>query len=120
MAKLSRKRDLDDVVSSNAAEHLRAFRHDVEKLLPDRVSSIILFGSRARGDAKRDSDYDVAVFVDDLSDRGPVDRILADAAYPHVLAGTGIRPVSVPGAYLKTPSHNLLALQIAVDGIQIL
>jgi predicted nucleotidyltransferase len=36
----------------------------------------VLFGSRARGDAIPDSDYDVAVFLNDLDDRWEeVDRI---------------------------------------------
>jgi uncharacterized protein len=30
---------------------------------------VVLFGSRGRGDAREDSDYDVAVFVKDLTDR---------------------------------------------------
>jgi predicted nucleotidyltransferase len=30
---------------------------------------VVLFGSRARGDAHDDSDYDVAVFLRDLTDR---------------------------------------------------
>ena len=30
---------------------------------------MVLFGSRARGDAGEDSDYDVAVFLRDLGDR---------------------------------------------------
>ena len=29
----------------------------------------MLFGSRARGDAHEDSDYDVAVFLRDMADR---------------------------------------------------
>ena len=29
----------------------------------------MLFGSRARGDAKEDSDYDVALFLNDLPDK---------------------------------------------------
>jgi predicted nucleotidyltransferase len=32
--------------------------------LGDRIRSIILFGSRARGDAREHSDYDVVVVVD--------------------------------------------------------
>lgn len=36
-----------------------------------------LFGSRARGDAREDSDYDVAVFLKDLADRWQeLDRIV--------------------------------------------
>jgi predicted nucleotidyltransferase len=29
----------------------------------ERAERVVLFGSRARGDAHRDSDYDVAVFL---------------------------------------------------------
>lgn len=34
-----------------------------------RVREVVLFGSRARGDAHEDSDVDVLVVIDDLSDR---------------------------------------------------
>ncbi|MBV8120505.1 MAG: nucleotidyltransferase domain-containing protein [Alphaproteobacteria bacterium] len=29
----------------------------------DRLERVVLFGSRARGDAREDSDYDIAVFL---------------------------------------------------------
>jgi predicted nucleotidyltransferase len=29
----------------------------------DRIERVVLFGSRARGDAQENSDYDVAVFL---------------------------------------------------------
>lgn len=32
----------------------------------DRLERIVLYGSRARGDAHDDSDYDIAIFVQDL------------------------------------------------------
>jgi predicted nucleotidyltransferase len=35
----------------------------------DRLHRVVLFGSRARGDARVDSDYDVAVFLKSLPDR---------------------------------------------------
>ena len=35
----------------------------------DRIERVVLFGSRARGDAGEESDYDVAVFLNDLTDR---------------------------------------------------
>jgi predicted nucleotidyltransferase len=35
----------------------------------ERLARLVLFGSRARGDATADSDYDVAVFLRDMTDR---------------------------------------------------
>jgi uncharacterized protein len=48
---------------------LRRFREALDRLYGDRIERIVLFGSRARGDARDDSDYDVAVFLKDLGDR---------------------------------------------------
>ncbi|HEY1244068.1 MAG TPA: nucleotidyltransferase domain-containing protein [Hyphomicrobiaceae bacterium] len=45
---------------------LNKFRAAVAKHFGDRLERIVLFGSRARGDARADSDYDVAIFVRDL------------------------------------------------------
>ena len=35
----------------------------------DRLDRVVLFGSRAKGDARADSDYDVAIFLKSLPDR---------------------------------------------------
>ena len=35
----------------------------------DNIDRIVLFGSRARDDARPDSDYDVAIFLKTLPDR---------------------------------------------------
>ena len=32
----------------------------------NRLERVVLFGSRARGDARADSDYDIAVFIKEL------------------------------------------------------
>jgi uncharacterized protein len=42
---------------------LLRFAASVRALYGDRVERIVLFGSRARGDAREDSDWDVAVFL---------------------------------------------------------
>ena len=45
------------------------FRRALEEMYGDRLERVVLFGSRARGDAHADSDYDVAVFLKDMPDR---------------------------------------------------
>ncbi len=51
---------------------LAKFRAALADIYGDRLERVVLFGSRARGDAQPDSDYDVAVFLDCLN--GPSDR----------------------------------------------
>ncbi len=48
---------------------LRAFRNAPAELYGPDFDRVVLFGSRARGDARADSDYDVAVFLSDRLDR---------------------------------------------------
>jgi len=56
---------------------LKRFRAALDKLYGDRIDRVVLFGSRARGDARVDSDYDVAVFLKGLADRWQeIDRIV--------------------------------------------
>jgi predicted nucleotidyltransferase len=45
------------------------FRAALDALYGDRIERVVLFGSRARGDAHPESDYDVAVFLRNLADR---------------------------------------------------
>jgi predicted nucleotidyltransferase len=62
---------------------LRRFRAALAETYGDRLARVVLFGSRARGDAKPDSDYDIAVFLRDMPDRFEEMKRLADL-------GTGI------------------------------
>ena len=48
------------------------------QLVGDQIERVVLFGSRARGDAHADSDYDVAVFFKSLPDRWKARHRLAD------------------------------------------
>jgi uncharacterized protein len=48
---------------------LKRFSAAVRDIYGERVERVALFGSRARGDAREDSDYDVAVFLRDMGDR---------------------------------------------------
>lgn len=56
---------------------LRKFRVALDEVYGERIERVVLYGSRARGDARPDSDYDVAVFLTDLTDRwDEIDRIV--------------------------------------------
>jgi uncharacterized protein len=44
---------------------LQRFRRAVSQAYGSRIERVVLFGSRARGEAHGDADYDVAVFIKD-------------------------------------------------------
>lgn len=48
---------------------LHRFRAALDELYGDRLERAVLYGSRARGDFHEDSDYDIAVFLVELTDR---------------------------------------------------
>ncbi len=56
---------------------LTRFRAALDALYGRRIERVVLYGSRARGDAHPDSDYDVAIFLNGLTDRWEeVDKIV--------------------------------------------
>ena len=57
---------------------LAKFRAALRKLYGPRIERVVLFGSRARGDARRDSDYDIAIFLRDLDNRDREVDLLAE------------------------------------------
>lgn len=57
---------------------LLRFRAALGEIYGERVERVVLYGSRARGEARPDSDYDVAVFLKTLPDRWEeLDRLAA-------------------------------------------
>jgi predicted nucleotidyltransferase len=79
------------------------FRTALADIYGDRLERVVLFGSRARGDAGPESDYDVAVFLKGLTDRWREARNLS-AIETDILTETGAFIHSVPypaGSYRR-------------------
>lgn len=51
---------------------LAKFRAALAEMYGKRLQRVVLFGSRARGEAQPDSDYDVAIFLNSMN--GPDER----------------------------------------------
>lgn len=85
---------------------LACFREALNAFYGDRVERVVLFGSRARGETRPDSDYDVAVFLRVLEDRWHEADRIADLA-TEVMDATGAFIHAMPypaGAYRdRTP-----------------
>jgi predicted nucleotidyltransferase len=97
---------------------LKRFRAAVAEIYGDRLERVVLFGSRARGDAQPDSDYDVAVFLRDMPDRFAEMNRLADVATDILYSeGEFIHAMPYPaGSYdERTP----LMHEVRADGIDL-
>ena len=56
---------------------LKRFRAALDEVYGERIERVVLYGSQARGDAREDSDYDVAVFLHGFVNRWQeMDRII--------------------------------------------
>lgn len=68
------------ILKTEEREILRRFKAEVEKVLGDRLDRVVLFGSRSRGDAEPDSDFDLLVTIRGLrkSDQKRVFELAAD------------------------------------------
>ncbi len=80
---------------------LTRFRAALGKAYGPRLERVVLYGSRARGDAGPESDYDIAVFLHDMPDRAVELNRLADLG-TDILYDTGELVHAMPylaGAY---------------------
>jgi predicted nucleotidyltransferase len=97
---------------------LKRFRAAVTELYGGRLARVVLFGSRARGDAGPDSDYDVAVFLRDMPDRfAEMDR-LADLS-TNILYETGEFVHAMPYRADAYKDRLPLMHEIRADGIDL-
>ncbi len=97
---------------------LKRFRAAVAEIYGDRLERVVLFGSRARGDAQPDSDYDVAVFLHEMPDRLAEMNRLADVATDILYSEGGFihaMPYRAGSYEERTP----LMHEIRADGIDL-
>lgn len=85
---------------------LKRIRAELYTLYGERIERLVLFGSRARGEQHPGSDYDIAVFLYDLTDRWGEFHQLADLR-SDLLAETGAfleaRPFRAAAYRERTP-----------------
>lgn len=97
---------------------LKRFRAALDEIYGDRVERVVLYGSRARGDHRPDSDYDVAVFIRDYSTLSEELRRLA-AITTEILLDTDADVSAMPfpaGAYGERTGF---MHELRLDGIDI-
>ena len=97
---------------------LTKYRAALTELYGDRIERVVLFGSRARGDAKADSDYDVALFLKDLPDKwAEIDRLTDLQLAIRDDTGADVHTMPFPaGTWTK---RTLLMHEIRKDGLDL-
>ena len=99
---------------------LRPFVREVVARYGDRLHAVLLYGSRARGEAREDSDYDVGVVLEGNFDLYDEVGALADLAYDHRLR-SGVhfqgRPIEVE--QLRHPTR-AFTMNVVEDAIALL
>jgi predicted nucleotidyltransferase/plasmid stabilization system protein ParE len=117
---LARPTRLTDRITPDAVAKLLAYKQAVEAALPGMIETLILFGSRARGDAHAGSDYDVAIILrGKLGDDRGIRRRLSDVAFDQ-LTGDDLDMQTIElGADEFRPARRELTMRIAMDGVPI-
>jgi uncharacterized protein len=107
--------DIEDVLrprtDADARAAVQAFLAAVQARYGDDLKGMYLFGSRARGEHRPDSDVDIAVIFEDGPWRSVGRSIeLAELAFePLVQTGIDIQPRAVPASHWENPSLDIEA-----------
>ena len=87
------------------------YKRRVEGAFNGRLIKAVLYGSRARGDARPDSDWDIAVFLAGEPSSDDLNRLSdlgTDLLYE---TGQFIQPLPIAGHRLEEQSHLLKAIR---------
>jgi uncharacterized protein len=94
------------------------FRAALDAVYGERIERVVLFGSRARGDARPDSDYDVALFLRDLtSRREEIDKLVDLEMAIRDDTGADIETMPFPAG--KWRERTPLMHEIRKDGVDL-
>ena len=93
-------------------------RRALDEMYGRDVERVVLFGSRARGDAQPDSDYDVAVFLRGMADRFTEAYRLADLG-TDILADTGAFVHAMPYLAGSYDERTPLMHELRRDGVDL-
>jgi predicted nucleotidyltransferase len=97
---------------------LKRFRAELDALYGERIERVVLFGSRARGDARDDSDYDLAIFLYELTDYWrEVDRIVD--LETDMLLDTGAVIHTLPFRAGSYDDRTCLMREIRLEGVDL-
>ncbi|MGI9302470.1 MAG: nucleotidyltransferase domain-containing protein [Gammaproteobacteria bacterium] len=89
---------------------LASFKSRLAERYGKHLKAVYLFGSRARGDNRPDSDADVAIFLDSVQDPLAEQLDLIEEGYPILLeTGINIQPWVFEEASLQVPSNHRAA-----------
>jgi uncharacterized protein len=98
----------------------KRFRAALDEMYGERLERVVLFGSRARGDAHEDLDYDVAVFLRDMPDRFAEMNRLADLSTKIIVEEDGPFIHAMPyGAGAYNDERMPLMYAIRAEGIDL-
>ena len=97
---------------------LTRLRAALDATYGDQIERVVLFGSRARGDADADSDYDVAVFLRGMADRWGEMHRLAEIG-TDILYDTGASVHALPYRDGFWRERTPLMQEVRRDGIDL-
>src|SRR4051812_37672519 len=105
-------------IPSSLRPALEAYAARLHPIFGDRLRELRLFGSYARGEAHEDSDVDVLVLVDGLTDR-EIGVVAGEAAQVLIATGLPLAPLPMATEQLEElrRGERLLARDLDAEGI---
>jgi uncharacterized protein len=94
---------------------VRELKRRAEQALPGRIVRVMLYGSRARGDARDDSDWDVAVFL--KGEPTPKDRrVLSDIDFDLMMeSGQHVQAIAID--HEQSAEQSYFVTNVLKDGL---